>query len=192
MMNRSTSIAYIDLQNVLTGLLLAMLALLATVVVTISHGDVSSKAEFIIQMSWQDNSRDDVDLWMRDPSGNLLSFNKKDSGLMTLDRDDRGVNDIVQGPDGFPVIDPSRHEMASIRGIIPGTYTVNVVLYSQQDNPPDHVHVQIIKLNPYQVVEDKTVDLVKKDQEITIASFSIDSKGAVVQVDDKTQLKIVQ
>ena len=54
------------------------------------------KAEYIITVDWDDSLEDDVDLWVKDPNGEIVSYLKKDAGWLHLDRDDRGViNDTV-------------------------------------------------------------------------------------------------
>ena len=64
-------------------------------------GNVNLKAEYIITVDWQDNLPDDVDIWVQDPNGEIVSYLKKDAGWLHLDRDDQGIiNDVVQN---FPI-----------------------------------------------------------------------------------------
>ena len=54
-------------------------------------GDIESKAEVLITIRWPDEHPDDVDALVEDPRGGLVWYHNRDSGLMHLDRDDRGV-----------------------------------------------------------------------------------------------------
>ena len=49
------------------------------------------KAEYLVIMSWDDYSQSDIDLWVKDNIGNIVSFRSKDIALLTLDRDDLGT-----------------------------------------------------------------------------------------------------
>ncbi len=52
---------------------------------------IEAKAELMLEMTWPDGSLDDVDLWVLLPDGQKVGFNRKDPGVATLDRDDRGA-----------------------------------------------------------------------------------------------------
>ena len=53
-------------------------------------GNIDSKAEVLISVQWPDQHPDDVDAVVEDPQGGLVWYHNRDSGLMHLDRDDRG------------------------------------------------------------------------------------------------------
>ncbi len=40
-------------------------------------GNVNLKAEYIITVDWQDNLPDDVDIWVQDPNGEIVSYLKR-------------------------------------------------------------------------------------------------------------------
>ena len=97
-----SNVAFTDLLfNIVVGL--AFLFLLAFILMNpiAKEKDVEEKSDFIIVMTWDDESGDDIDLWVRDPGGRIVSFRNRGIGFMHLDRDDLGLsNDRVQGPDG--------------------------------------------------------------------------------------------
>ena len=92
-----SSVAFTDLLfNIVVGL--AFLFLLAFILMNpiAKDKDIEEKSDFIIILTWDDDSGDDIDLWIRDPLGNLLSFKNREDALMHLDRDDLGLsNDKV-------------------------------------------------------------------------------------------------
>ena len=92
-------------------------------------GAVDAKAEFLITLSWPEGRREDVDLYVQDPAGEMVWFRSREAGLMHLDRDDLGErNDVIEVA-GRQVRNPLNQEIVSIRGILPGEYVVNLHLY---------------------------------------------------------------
>ena len=72
--------------------------------ITKKFGNINMKAEYIITVDWKDSLPDDIDLWVKDPNGEIVSY-LKDAGWLHLDRDDQGiVNDkvIIDGKDYLP------------------------------------------------------------------------------------------
>ena len=141
-------------------------------------GNVNLKAEYIITVDWKDNLPDDIDLWVRDPNGEIVSYLKKDAGWLHLDRDDQGIiNDKIIINDK-EVIYPINREVVTLRGIIPGEYTVNLYLYEHESGKPIDVKLIIEKVNPsLKLVFFNNVSLKEKDTELTIAKFRLDSVG---------------
>ena len=193
MINRSTLLAYVDF-------LFAMMVLFAVVALAVlvdnhelSKGNIVQKAEFVAILEWPEGSHSDVDLWLRNPFGVTASFKNKDVGLITLDHDDVGISeDTITGPDGSKIEAPVRREMASVRAIMPGRHVVNVMLYALRDPPPIKATVQIIKLNPYQVIVEREIDLTTKGEERTVASFDVAPDGSVSDIDTLSQVSLAK
>jgi hypothetical protein len=146
-------------------------------------GKIDTKAEFIISMNWPDNHPDDLDLYVEDPAGNIVWFNRRESGFMVLERDDRGgTNDFVI-VNQKKITSPLREETVSIRGILPGEYTVNVNHYLATTGRVVPVSVKVEKINPVvQVVYYDTVMMEKTGQERTIVRFDVAADGSVTDV----------
>jgi hypothetical protein len=145
-----------------------------------NKGNIVDPAEYIVELQWKDGSRNDIDLWVSGPgSNNLVYFKHPDSGLITLDRDDKGINNMVDG-----VSNPTRREVITLRKIIPGTYTVNVMMFKNNSGDTENPKVTIRRLNPYKEIVEKTVDLTGEGEEKTILNFELDEKGNVVSQDD--------
>jgi hypothetical protein len=87
---------------------------------------VELNAEYLITAEWDLAHDCDVDLWVRDPLGNIVYFGQKESGSMHLDHDSRGhLNDEERLADGSVVKPKAYIETATLRGVVPGEYTVN-------------------------------------------------------------------
>lgn len=197
------NIAWVDLVfNMMMAF--AFLFILSFVQIAVTKQDaqkIDPKAEMMIQMTWPDNAIEDMDLWMRMPDGSLVGYNSKNSGLATLERDDRGsYGDEVDSPIGR-VYNPINKEVIMLRGLAPGTYTVNILYYSNMKNyprvalgqviaessvpiPPYPVKVQLIRLNPaYLEITTNEVMMTTQHEEHTAFSFTITEKGEVVDID---------
>jgi hypothetical protein len=147
-------------------------------------GNIIDPSQYIIELTWEDNSNSDIDLWVQDPTGAITYFAHKDSQIVTLDRDDLGINNTVTLQDGTTITNPLRREIANIRRIIPGTFTVNVMCYNNRNGDPVKAHVTIRRLNPYSEVTDKVVEVVANGDEETILNFDMDDRGNISNTND--------
>lgn len=155
------------------------------------QGDIRTKAEFVITVTWELDNPDDVDTWLRDPADSTVWFQNKEMGLMHLDRDDLGSkNDTYHLPDGSTVHYPYNQEITTIRGIIPGMWILNLHMYNKKQHEPANVNVEMVKLNPsHKVVFVKDFVLEKRGQEVTVRRFEMDLGGEIVSMDElKTQI----
>ncbi len=83
-------ICYLTPYALLTFTFLFLMALLL-MNPTAKSGIINPKAEFMITVSWSDRSPDDIDTWVEGPQGKLVWYSRPQTGLMHLDRDDRGM-----------------------------------------------------------------------------------------------------
>jgi hypothetical protein len=147
------------------------------------EGKIDSKAEFIITMDWPDNHPDDLDLFVQDPVGNIAWYRHREAGFLTLDRDDRGgTNDFIV-VNSRKIQSPIREEIVTVRGVVPGEYTVNVSHFQATTGQPVEVTVKVQKLNPTaQVIFDDKVMVDHTGDEKTALRFSLDAQGKVIDV----------
>ncbi len=143
-------------------------------------GNINFKAEYIITVTWPDHQPDDLDIWVQDPNGNLLSYRNSNVGWLHLDRDDQGdLNDTVM-INGVETVYPINQEVVTIRGIVSGEYVVNLQYYKSTTGKPVTATVKIEKVNPsLKVVYVDKVTLQQEDDEKTILRFQLDAKGEV-------------
>jgi hypothetical protein len=147
------------------------------------EGKIDAKAEFIITMDWPDNHPDDLDLFVQDPVGNVAWYRHREAGFLTLDRDDRGgANDFIL-VNGTKIPSPIREEIVTVRGVVPGEYTVNVSHFAATTGQPVAATVKVQKLNPSaQVVFDDKVIVDHSGDEKTALRFKLDAEGKVIDV----------
>ena len=189
-----SNVAFTDLLfNIVVGL--AFLFLLAFILMNpiAKDKDIEEKSDFIIILTWDDDSGDDIDLWIRDPLGHLLSFKNREDALMHLDRDDLGLaNDKVSLPEGGYVYVYRNKEVASLRGTHEGEYLVNVHVYNKKPGKdssmkPSNIRVELIKLNPYKEVTQAEFIATKRGQEFTAFHFTLDEDGEVIGIRDERE-----
>ena len=149
-------------------------------------GKIDTKAEFLITASWPDSHPDDIDLYAEDPAGNIVWYHVREAGFMVLDRDDRGgLNNTILVA-GKRISSPIRQETVSIRGIVPGEYTVNVNHYLATTSAAVPVSVKVEKINPaLEVVHYATLLLDHTGHERTAVRFRIADGGNVVAVNHR-------
>ena len=180
--NYHTNLAFLDL---LFNTLLCFAALFSLAFILINpskkNKNVDAKAEFIITVIWPSEMDDDVDTYVEDPEGNLIAFNRREQGLMHLDRDDTGLSfDTISTSFGLVEYKENR-EMVTIRGYLPGEYVVNVHMYTKREDAETPVTIILEKINPYKVVTGRNVVLKLRGDEKTAFRFTVDDEGKVIQ-----------
>ncbi len=142
------------------------------------------KAEYIITINWPETRTDDIDLWVQDPTGEVVSYLQREVAWMHLDRDDRGdINDkvIIEGKE---IIHPLNQEIVTLRGFVPGEYVVNIYYY--EDRSPGEsvpVSVKIERVNPvFKLVYVNQLELKQVDDELTATRFTLKNDGELADL----------
>lgn len=192
--------AYIDLLlNVLTGII--FLFILTTLLIQppkkAEDEGAKRKAEMIATVDWPSNLNCDIDIWVRDPQGTVVSFKNKSMGLMHIERDDRGFEgDYIRDERGNIIGTVTENgETWTLRGIQPGKYIFNLHVYScrgenyvpltigaKHEVP---VTVQLVKVNPtFMTIREVVIMMTEVWQEKTVFSFTLDSSGSVIDIEN--------
>ncbi len=189
---RRWPIPYLDLSNTL---FFFFVALFAIALLAISDADgkkkVDTTAKLLIHLVWQDNSFSDVDLSLKTPAGHVVWFRNKQADFASLDHDNTGIdNTQAVSADGEVITTPTRDEVIYLRQTIPGTYIVNVHLYSQR-SPAEPVTVSLTSVEPsYRDVVTRSLTLRDKHEERTAFRFTVDEHGQVTSTDLAEELFI--
>tara|TARA_R110000850_G_scaffold246045_2_gene370938 strand:+ start:141 stop:686 length:546 start_codon:yes stop_codon:yes gene_type:complete len=141
------------------------------------------KAEYLVIMSWDDNSKSDIDLWIKDDKNNIVGFRAKDFALLTLDRDDLGNRNDMYTSGGNIELVPVNREVLSIRSKTPRRYVVTTHFYNNLGNPdisPEDIKIELIQVNPYRILKIANVVLVEPSQEKHVFDFEVLTDGNVV------------
>lgn len=150
---------------------------------------VKPKIEYLITMSWPKELDYDVDIWIRDPEGKIIYYDKKEVGFVNLERDDLGTknNTIQVGQKIVTVV--NNEELVSFRGFKPGEYVINAHLYSAESDsavrpvPPFKVKLTIQKMNPnVETVYEGNAELSEVRQEVHLVRFNLSSEGMASEI----------
>ena len=151
-------------------------------------GKIESKAEVMISVSWPDSHPDDVDAIVEDPQGGLVWYHNRDSGLMHLDRDDRGLFADKMNVNGAAISNPINQEIVTVRKLQLGEYVVNLLHYKANYPEPLEVDVKVEKLNPeVELIYYGTHNLEGVGDEKTAVRFTVDASKDIVNVNQLTK-----
>ena len=151
-------------------------------------GKIESKAEVMISVSWPDSHPDDVDAIVEDPQGGLVWYHNRDSGLMHLDRDDRGIFADKMNVNGAAISNPINQEIVTVRKLQPGEYVVNLLHYKANYPEPLEVDVKVEKLNPeVELIYYGKHNLEGVGDEKTAVRFTVDASKDIVNVNQLTK-----
>lgn len=183
-----SSIGFTDLLfNLVIGFVYLFVIAFILINPVAKQGDVEKKAEYIVVIEWNHEYNDDIDLWIKDPAGNIVSFLTKSSGLMNLEKDDLGTSNdsIVTNGDTKTIF--LNREVVTLRGTIPGEYEVMAHVYNRkfttykgsarQDLPGD-ILVSVIKINPYVEAYTSKRPYIETGQNISLVRFSVADNNA--------------
>ncbi|MDE0886043.1 MAG: hypothetical protein OSB70_10975 [Myxococcota bacterium] len=179
--------------NVLLGFALMFIASLVLIQDPSDEGKTDPKAEILITIRWPDGHPDDVDTLVEGPRGDLLWYNNRDTALMHLDRDDRGLFADRVVLDGVVVANPINQETVTLRALQSGEYVVNLLHYKSNYPDPLPVDVKVEKLNPeVSLVFYGRRNLEGAGDEQTALRFTIGPDGEVVGTNELPKKLLVR
>ncbi len=158
-----------------------------------NEGNVEAKAEMLITVRWPDDHPDDVDTLVEGPQGEVVWYHNRDSGLMHLDRDDRGLLADRMVLDGKTVLNPINQETITVRALQSGEYVVNLLHYQSNYSEPLPVSVKVEKLNPeVSLVYYGTRNLKGTGDEQTAVRFKLNGAGEVTGTNELQKKLLTQ
>ena len=144
---------------------------------------VKKDVEYFIRIEWQGNHDSDVDMWIQDPTGDIVGYKDKQRNHMYLERDNLGTDTTLKNPGHI------NEEVISLLKAYAGWYTINLHWFERrldQENPI--VQWSLIKMKPtMQTIASGTSNLKQKGQELTAFRFKINNDGQIDQVDTIVQ-----
>lgn len=181
--------AQTSLNDLLFNMLLLFIAMTALLFMLINvkkkKHDVENKAEFIITLEWDSKVDDDIDLWLRDPTGHTVWFQQKTGPVSVLERDDLGYRNDSFEYNGEQITYDQNREMVTIRKSIEGRYNINIHAYTKRSIEPTKCSVRIEKINPYKLIFIKEFELEGRGDKMTNLNFELDKDGDVINVDEE-------
>jgi hypothetical protein len=198
--NFNTNLAFVDLLfNLLIGFVCLFFLSWLLINPSAQSGKITPNTKMMVVMDWPKESSFDIDLLIKGPDNNVVSFINKDVRYMILERDDLGtINDTVHINDKKIVIRRNT-ETISLNELIPGEYVINIHNYSHTlgDNDenakfyPVSVRVRVFKLEPFKIIHDSTQTLELR-QEKTVITFLIDEKKKITDIRTDVSIPLKQ
>ena len=178
-----SSFGFIDLLfNLLVGFVFLFMLAFMLINPVAKKETIKPKAEYFITLEWDGEKPYDLDIWVKDNLGHVVSFRRPDDALIHLERDDLGtINDTYYDSDGKLVYLKENRETVAIRTSEPRNYLVTIHFYNARKNPAPLVHatVKLIKINPYREEYHKKLFFSQEGQELPAMVFRIDYNGSV-------------
>ena len=187
-----SNLAFVDFLFILLLAFISMFILALILINPVTKkSEVERKAEFLITLEWDKESRDDVDIWVEDPLGKVVSFRNKTVDVMHLDKDDLGqLNDTIRFPDGSTQVIHLNREVVTLRGWVEGEYTINAHMYNKRDRShpsdansyghPTNVKVEMLRINPYKILFEEKFTLTHRGEEVTIRRVTLNKEGEII------------
>ncbi len=145
--------------------------------------DVESHAKFLLTMDWADESKDDIDMWLRNPDGSIVYFGSKDHGGSTLERDDLGLSSdcVMNAHTGESNCVYLNREVIAISNPQAGEYQLQFRVYHRFSTVADGnpVRMEVIQVNPYKILFSEKFNYAHNKQRISVIRFTIDADGKV-------------
>ncbi len=141
-----------------------------------------------VVLTWDGNSEDDLDLYVRAASGHTVSFNNREGGqgsLISLDHDALGKrrnNSLAQGTEGT-VVD-FNEEIVSFRGVTGGDNIVNVHVYLKRDEEPIKATIKLIRIKPFREVVVKEKEFAVTGDQKTAFRFTTNKDGDIIDISE--------
>ena len=178
-----SSFGFIDLLfNLLIGFVFLFMLAFMLINPVAKKETIKPKAEYFIILEWDGEKPYDLDLWVKDNLGHVVSFRRPDDALIHLERDDLGtINDTYYDADGKLVYLKENRETVAIRTNDPRSYLVTVHFYNARKNPAPLIHasVKLIKINTYREEFHKKLFFSQEGQELPAMTFRIDYNQSV-------------
>jgi hypothetical protein len=140
---------------------------------------IATPGAYAIVLEWPRRSTNDLDLYVRDPAGNVAWFGQHDGGSLQLEHDDLGAGTGTSygfGPN---------YERTVVRTTTPGVYAAVVHVYCQREAGPTPATVELWKLGAQQQrpVTARRLVMGRGGDEQTAFRWTLDQAGDVVATD---------
>jgi len=150
------------------------------------QGNIDTKSQMLVTVSWPDNHPDDIDTYVEDPQGNIVWYHVMEAGMMSLDRDDRGDYKNMILVNGKTIRNPIRQEIVQMRALIPGEYVVNIHHYLATTPDPVPVSVTVEKINPkVEIVYYDRLFVDHTGDEKTAVRFTVGEDGKIADINTR-------
>ena len=184
----SSNLAFVDLLfNLLVGFTSLFVIAFLLINPIAKTGVVDPPVVIMVELTWDDESTRDLDLYTRGPDGKIVSYGYKSNGFITLKKDDLGKGSDTFVINGERVEVTRNYEITTMTVLPDGDYIINVHYFSSKGDP-ETVNLRITGLQPFKVHHEASVTLSPR-QERTIVAFRV-VDGKVVDLRSDIEVKL--
>lgn len=184
----SSNLAFVDLLfNMLVGFTCLFVIAFLLINPIAKQGTIDPPVKLMIEMSWDDDSHNDIDLYVKGPDGRPVYYANKENGYITLKRDDLGLRNDTYIVNGQEVMVKRNYEIITLTDLPDGDYVINIHHFSTRGGP-EEVSVKVTNLARFGVVFDGNATVSSK-QEHTMIVFQI-RNGEIIKVRSDIQVKL--
>jgi hypothetical protein len=140
-----------------------------------------------VVLTWDGESNDDLDLYVRAASGHIASFNNREGGqgsLLSLDHDALGKARNNSLPDENGIVVNYNEEVVSFRGVLKGENIATVHVYSKTDPTPIKATIKLIKIKPFKEIVTKERVFEAVGEEKVAFRFTTDKNGVIIDINE--------
>jgi len=186
----SSNLAFIDLLfNMLVGFTCLFIISFLLINPIAKKGLVDPPVKLMVEARWGDESKWDVDLWAKSPNS-LVGYPSKESGYVTLSRDDLGKTNDTYTVNGITKVVKRNYEVVNLTDLPDGEYVINVHMFSAQFNEKLFpINIRVVQIQPYRVIYEDNVYMDWPKQERTAVSFNV-VNGKIRDINTMVQQKI--
>lgn len=175
---RNIGQSFVDLLFIISlGFLLLLFVMLPFLNPTAKSGAVDPPVMLMVELTWDDESNKDMDLYTKGPDGAVVNYGNKENGYITLSRDDLGTSNDKFTINGETILVRRNYEIITLTAMPEGSYVINVHYFSFS-GPTETVKVRVTNLSNFGVVYDGDIVLVPR-KEVTALVFKVVNKKIV-------------
>ena len=184
----SSNLAFVDLLfNLLVGFTCLFVIAFLLINPIAKNGVVDPPIKLMVEMTWDDESSADIDLYVMGPDRVPVFYANKENGYITLKRDDLGLISDKYEVNGKRVTVKRNYEIITLTDLPDGDYVINIHHFSSRSGP-EEVKVRVTNIQRYGIVSDSNFTISSK-QEHTMIVFQV-KNGIITNLRDDIQIKI--
>lgn len=187
----NSNLALVDLVlNLLVGFVTLFIIAFLLINPVAKKSTVDLPTEMIVEVTWNNESRSDIDLYLNGPTGATVYYGNKNNGYISLEKDDLGTTTDTYTVNGEEVIVARNYEIISVNSLPIGEYVINVHGYFVHETVgKETARVRVTRISPFAIIHESSHDIGHK-QEATAVSFVIAPDGKIVDVRDDVQIPL--
>lgn len=154
--------------------------------------DIDTTDDLVFRLTWNDKSPIDLDMWIKLPTTEIVSFKSKEASIAQLERDDRGWSGDTAIVDGVEKLLLQNLEVARVRQLLDGDYIVSVFFYSNGSGNDmlEEFVMEVIDPNNHKTLIKETGSVVYRG-ETPVCRIRVEG-GKIVDVDTDVTEQLVR